>query len=114
MGIFIRFLPIILLFGCASKWDIQNYKFQEKIFVLKCDDISYILKTNGVNFSLFNSMFIPVVSKSLENGSFKSDKFLPPNSKFDPIFIEILKMKEKNLKSATIKTKNLACEVDEI
>lgn len=114
MSILSKFLILILFCGCANKWDIQSNKFKESSFLLECDGSSYVLKTNGINFSLFDSMFVPIVSRSLENNKFKNDKFLPPNSKFDPIFVGIINMMQKDFKFSTIKSKNLVCEVNEI
>lgn len=81
-------------FGCASKWQVlDNLHFEQKSFSMVCEDKSYILYVNG---------------------EFKNTKFLPPNAKFDPIFIGVLEMIKKGAKSATIKTQNLTCKAVEI
>lgn len=103
-------------FGCASKWQVlNNLHFEQKSFSMVCEDKSYILYVNDeFKFVLFDSLLVLVVSKKLENGEFKNTKFLPPNAKFDPIFIGVLEMIKKGAKSATIETQNLTCKAVEI
>ena len=41
-------------------------------------------------FAIFDSLGVPMVSKKLENGVFRNVKFLPPNKRYDKIFLQVL------------------------
>lgn len=51
-------------------------------------------------FALFDSLGVPLLSRKLENGRFTNTKFLPPNKKYDKLFLTLLEMlKAQNLKA---------------
>ncbi|MCR4942596.1 MAG: hypothetical protein K5978_07395 [Campylobacter sp.] len=85
----------ILLFGCATKYPQISPQFSQKSFELKSKSEAYILHVSKQDesyfFALFDYFGAPVASKEFKDSRFKNTKFMPPNSKFDDIFYELLK-----------------------
>ncbi|AII15484.1 hypothetical protein CIG1485E_1675 [Campylobacter iguaniorum] len=107
---------VLILAGCATKWEAPaTPKFGQKSFELVCDKERYMLYVSDeLNFVLLDAFLTPVVSKKLENGAFQNTKFLPPNAKFDEIFIGILNMIKNEEKISLIKAKKLTCKAKEL
>ena len=86
--------------GCVKYETIHLPNFSEEKFLVEINgkkNILYIAhRENRYNFSLFDSFGIPLSSKVLENGKFKSTKFLPPNALYEFVFVESLEMLKAN------------------
>lgn len=41
-------------------------------------------------FAIFDSLGVPSLSRKLENGAFSNVKFLPPNRRYDKLFLQVL------------------------
>lgn len=104
--------------GCASYPSITLPYFSQKGFLVETNDTKSVLyishKDESYNFSLFDSLGIPLSSKTLSAGKFHSQKFLHPHPLHDRIFIETLQMLEQNehykefkIQSDTIKVREL-------
>lgn len=82
--------------GCVKQYPIYQdiflaqttYKWQE-------GDSSFLLSVQCSHsecmFALLDLMGAPVVSRQYKNGEFSNTKFLPPNSRYDELFFEIIK-----------------------
>lgn len=116
MRIFLSIFVVIFCLSCAKNYEAPNFEnFSEQKFSLNCDGKKYFLIINNeLNFALFDAFFAPIVSKKFENSRFKNTKFLPPNSKFDEIFIEILKMIKNGENEKFIETKKNSCWVKKL
>lgn len=110
-------LPLFLIFlifvACSNKIEISKMDDFSKEFVVKFENQTTRLFVNNIknslNFALFNSLGSPLASKVLSEGEFKNTKFLPPNSKFDALFICVLQNLEK--KSFECRAKDTKFEV---
>ncbi|MSN96698.1 hypothetical protein F1B92_05910 [Campylobacter sp. FMV-PI01] len=115
-----KFIFFIIIFFCLSSCGLKfpnlELKFEEKRFFLECDNQNFTLlvSNNGRNFSLFDSLFTPIVSRNFMNSKFTNAKFLPPSSKYDELFYEILKMIKEDKKYHIYSGKKLFCKVNEI
>lgn len=111
------FLAVALLFAaCAKHYEsIAVGEFSQKSFSVKKGQV-YLLFVSGenlglggvnltqnsrnaeknktaevVHFVLTDALGVPKIKKDYAKGEFKSVAFLPPNSAFDELFIELLK-----------------------
>lgn len=82
--------------ACAKYPQISLESFESKIFSIKNANNAYVLyishSDESYHFALFDTLGSPVASKILQDSTLKNAKFLPPNAKFDEIFIECLNM----------------------
>lgn len=92
--------------ACAKYPQITLESFENKSFSIKNANNAYILYISHDNesyhFALFDMLGSPVANKILKDSTFKNAKFLPPNTEFDDIFIECLKMIEASKTSINI------------
>ena len=111
------FLAVALLFAaCAKHYEsVAVGEFSQKSFSVKKGQV-YLLFVSGenlglggvnlmqnsqnaqknknaevVHFVLTDALGVPKIKKDYAKGEFKSVAFLPPNSAFDELFIELLK-----------------------
>lgn len=82
--------------GCSMHYkDITLPSFEQKSFSLNDENQHYLLiascKEAQCFFSLVDSFGSPIVSRKYQNGEFSNAKFLPPSSKYDSLFYEIIK-----------------------
>lgn len=82
--------------GCVMKYkSIMLPSFEQKTFSLYEENQHYLLiascKKTECLFSLIDSFGSPIVSRKYQNEVFSNVKFLPPNSKYDSLFYEIIK-----------------------
>lgn len=82
--------------GCCVQYEnIIPSNFAQKIFSLYEKNQHYLLIATCQDvqcfFSLVDSFGSPIVSRKYQNGVFSNTKFLPPSSKYDSFFYEIIK-----------------------
>ncbi len=85
--------------GCADKIMLEKRSINPASFSIKCADNEMFLNINSeLEFALFNAALLPIAAKKYENGRFINSKFMPPNSRYDELFIAIYEMilKEQN------------------
>ncbi len=82
--------------ACAKYPQIALDSFENKAFSVRIAQNLYVLYVSngdsGYHFALFDALGAPVANKILKNGYFSNAKFLPPNAKYDEIFIESLRL----------------------
>lgn len=94
---------IVFILGCSTKYNLVKLdEFSKKEFVVEYDKKIarlFVSSQNGVyKFVMIDSLGVPLSSKKFENNKFANLKFLPPNSKFDKLFVEVSKMIKNNIK----------------
>lgn len=114
----VKLLLFIALFsGCAHKYlKDPTLKFEQKSFKLDCNSQNYtmLVGQDGENFAIFDALMVPIVQKTYKKDRFVSSKFLPPNSKFDPLFSHTLEMIKKEVFSFEFASDKLNCKVKEL
>lgn len=82
--------------ACAKYPQITLDSFENEAFSVRIAQNIYVLyvsnTTEGYHFALFDEIGSPIANKIFKNGYFSNAKFLPPNAKYDEIFIESLRL----------------------
>lgn len=110
-------VAVALFSGCANRYIKKpDFEFSEKTFKLECNNQSYtmVVGENGYSFAVFDALMVPIVQKSIHKNRLSNSKFLPPNSKFDALFIHTLKMIERAIFDFEFIDSKLNCKVKEI
>ena len=85
--------------ACAKYPQIALDSFENEAFSVRIAQNLYVLYVsnadNSYNFALFDALGAPVANKILKNGTFSNAKFLPPNARYDEIFIESLRLLQR-------------------
>lgn len=111
MKFFLSIFVILLLLGCAGKYDVvlPDNSF-EKIFYIHYGDEKYFLSISKVDkvikFGLFNAVGIPMAKKIFKENKLKNDGFLPPNKFYDKLFIKFINPEIINKNNILITVEN--------
>lgn len=85
--------------ACAKYPQIALESFERESFSVQIAQNLYVLyvssDSKAYHFALFDALGAPVASKILQNGTFSNAKFLPPNARYDEIFIESLRLLQR-------------------
>lgn len=99
INIYIKFLLFLilnaLLLSCAAGIPVNISSMEQVNYTIEYPNgniyqMSAVCSETVCRFIVFDSLGMPVVDKEYSNGKFKNMKFLPPNKKYDNLFIYII------------------------
>lgn len=105
-------LSFFVLIGCAGYHTVEHpMNFPQKTFAFYEGEQKLILNAicqeSRCFFSLVDSLGAPIVSRIYQDGHFSNTKFLPPNSKYDNLFFQII----QNPRLQSYRYNNLSAEL---
>lgn len=97
----------LFLLSCASRYAVVDIpQFSQKSFSVSAPNQSYILSVArlkaGFKFILIDSFGAPISRRFLSENKFKNVGFLPPNGRYDELFIKVLELIKNGEKSGDI------------
>lgn len=93
------FAYLLIFLSCSAKYFVEIKPFNQKNFVLSIGNekrfiLSAVCEAVICRFSVFDMLGSPIISREFSNQTFKNNKFLPPNSNFDSLFLRIIRAED--------------------